>query len=139
MKSIIVFLLGLFLSTAANAQYTRLIPSMRQMPNAQVSIPDYGSLIQTIEDEIIRWGDTRCQESMNQALNNLINIARGNTSHETEYVVVADITQKSDCKITNFYQLRQGEQPAVLHGPDDHILVYVIKIYPFILVGGQRY
>lgn len=140
MKRVYFLLLAfLFCATNLKAQYKQLVPSWQNAPNASITIPDYGSLLQTIEEEIIMWGDIRCKESIDEQLNNSIVSARSQVRSKTTYMVVADVTYKSDCRITVFRQLRYGETPSVLHTPETHLLVYTIDIYPWIFIGSNAY
>jgi len=103
------------------------------------NVPDYGSLLITIQQEVLQWANNKCQESINKQVRDDIEKERSTVKTKTVYLVVVNITAKLDCKVETFRPLRQGEDPAVLHDDKTSYLVYTLDVYPWIMVGGKRY
>ncbi|MFT4016910.1 MAG: hypothetical protein QM668_08090 [Agriterribacter sp.] len=106
---------------------------------ATTNVPNYGKLLMVVQEEVMRWADIRCKESLNSQFSAKLEKERGKVKVKTEYLVVANITVKNDCKIEIFRPLYPNENPAVLHDDKTTYLVYTIEVYPWIEYKGKRY
>lgn len=140
MKTILLLTSLLMSLTSLHAQYTQLIPSMNP-PEAgsTTQVPNYGKLLIAFQEEIKKWADIKCQESLNKQFSDSLEKERSKVKSKTTYIVIANITNKMDCKIETFRPLRQNEDPAIIHDDQSKYLVYTVEVYPWIVFKGKRY
>ena len=140
MKRILILTICATFLIKAHGQYVQLIPSMRPAEaGATTQVPNYGKLLTVLQEEILKWVDIKCQEALNQQFSDSLDKARGKVTTRTAYLVVANITQKMDCKIETFRALRENEDPAIIHDDRSKYLVYTVEVYPWIEFKGKRY
>jgi hypothetical protein len=140
MRYLISFFIFFCVVLSLSAQYTRLVPSWRPIPEAPSSnAPDYGALISTVTSEIQRWANIKCMKSINSQLERLIPSARSRVSQKTTYVVVIDYTNIGNCKVSSFEPHYGNGAPSVLHPTGTKMHVYTMEIYPYIEINGKFY
>lgn len=140
MKMLLATILISLVFVTAEAQYTRLVPSWRPIPDKpSATAPDYGALLETVTGELQRWANIKCMRSINNQLESLIPSARSQVSQKTTYVVIVDYTDVGNCMVSTFEPHYGSGGPSVMHPQGTKMHVYTIDIHPYIEIKGRFY